>query len=41
MGKNVFIHIAQFTNEEANKKFDQLSVFKKFRSELAAKKINR
>ncbi|MEO6870178.1 MAG: antibiotic biosynthesis monooxygenase [Ginsengibacter sp.] len=37
MGKNVFIHTAQFTTEEAYKKFDQLTAFKKFRSELGAK----
>ena len=30
MGENVFIHIAQFKNSEANKRFTGLDAFKKF-----------
>jgi quinol monooxygenase YgiN len=37
MGENVFVHIAQFENEEAEKKFAQLGSFMAFRKDIAAR----
>ncbi|MEO7046058.1 MAG: hypothetical protein ABI091_12180 [Ferruginibacter sp.] len=34
MGENVYIHIAQFTSDEANKKFTELASFKNFKNSI-------
>lgn len=35
MGENVFVHIAQFENEEANKLFSALPAFRSFRRHIS------
>lgn len=34
MGNNVFVHIVQFADEEANRRFTELAAFRTFRKEM-------